>query len=212
MASFDTSKTEAIVLSRRRWTNTANARGIQAGDKTLHFNKHATRWLGVWLDSKLTLKEHHDTRLKIARNAQNKLRRIVGQAGLSPENCRRVQAACVQAVALFGSELWWKRDGTHGTQTRQEDIQKLVNQEARNTTGTFRTTNQGALSMASGLRPAPAQLDNRLRRFARRLTSLPRGDQARNLVGADGTLENCLLSFLGKWDRRKKPRFLQSTL
>ena len=111
--SFGTSKTEAIALSRRRRVNTANARGVQVGDKTIHFNKHATRWLGVWLDSQLPLKEHHDTRLKIARNAQSKLRRIVGQAGLSPENCRRVQSACVQAAALFGVELWWKGDGIH---------------------------------------------------------------------------------------------------
>jgi len=124
---FDTSKTEAVVLSGRRRTNTANARGIQVGDKTVHFNKHATRWLGVWLDSKLTLKEHHDTRLKIARNAQNKLRRIAGQAVLSPENCRRVQVASVQAAALFRSELWLKGDGTHDT---QGDVRRLVAQEA----------------------------------------------------------------------------------
>jgi len=46
-ASFDTTKTEAIALSRRRRINTANARGIQVGDKAVHFSKHATRWLGV---------------------------------------------------------------------------------------------------------------------------------------------------------------------
>jgi len=47
-------------------------------------------------------------------------------------------------------------------------LQKLVNQEARLTLGAFRTTNYGALSMESGLRPASTQLDNRLRRFAPR--------------------------------------------
>ena len=45
--------------------------------------------------------EHHDVRIKKARNAQIRLRRLAGQVGLSPENCRRVQAACVQAGALF---------------------------------------------------------------------------------------------------------------
>jgi len=49
---------------------------------------------------------------------------------------------------------------------RQKDVQKLVNQEARLTTGAFRTTNQGALSLESGFRPAVAQLENRVRRFA----------------------------------------------
>jgi len=81
----------------------------------VHFNKQATRWLGVWFDSQLTLKEHHDVRIKEARNAQNRLRRLAGQVGLSPENCRRVQAACVQAAALFGAELWWKGDGAQAT-------------------------------------------------------------------------------------------------
>jgi len=45
--SFVTSKTEAIVLSRMRRANTAKARGIQVGDKPIHFNKHATLWLGM---------------------------------------------------------------------------------------------------------------------------------------------------------------------
>jgi len=62
-------------------------------------------------------------------------------------------------------------------------------------------TNQGALSMETGIRPAPAQLGNRLRRFALRFTSVLRGDQARKLVGTDSTLGNRLQSFLGYWDR-----------
>jgi len=70
---------------------------------------------------------------------------------MSPENCRRVQAACVQAAALFGSELWWKGEGAHGTKNRKEDLWKLVNQEVRLTLGAFRITNQGALSSDSAL-------------------------------------------------------------
>ena len=100
--SFDTAKTEAILLSGRRKCKTPAAppRGIEVEGRTVHFNKQATRWLGVWLDSQLTLKDHHDVRMKKARNAQNRLRRLAGQVGLSPENCRKVQAACVQAAAF----------------------------------------------------------------------------------------------------------------
>jgi len=117
---------------------------------------------------------------------------------LSPENCRRVLSACVQATALFGSELWWKGENAHGMVGRLEAAQKLVNQEARSTMGAFRTTNQGALSLESGLKPAATQLDNRLRRFALRLASLPGGDQARELVGAsDSALGQRLQSALG---------------
>jgi len=55
--TFDTQKTEAILLSRRRKRRTAaTPRGIQVAGHTVHFNAQATRWLGVWLDSQLTLK------------------------------------------------------------------------------------------------------------------------------------------------------------
>jgi len=93
--------------------------------------------------------------------AQTRLRRLTGQTELSPEGCRRVQAAWVQAAALFGAELRWKGEEEKGN---RDDIQKLVNQEARAITGAFRTTNTGALSAESGLLPAAARLNNRKRR------------------------------------------------
>ena len=85
---------------------------------------------------------------------------------------------------MFGAELWLKGDYTMGTQGRAEEIQRLANKEARATTVCFRTTNLGALSMESGIRAAAAQLENRHRRFGLRLLSLPKGDQAREVVGA----------------------------
>jgi len=87
-------------------------------------------------------------------------------------------------VFLFGAELWWKGDLAEGTIGRANELQLLVNQEAQATTGCFRTTNLGALSMESGLRSAAAQLENRQRRSGLRLLSLPEGDQAREVVGA----------------------------
>ena len=158
---------------------------VNVGDNEIPFNKEATRWLGVWLDSQLTLKEHHATRLKNRRNALTRLRRLAGQLGLSPANCRKVMTASIQSVAMFGAELWWKGEGVRGTVGRTDDLQLLVNQQARATTGAFRTTNLGALPTESGLRPVTNQLENRQRRFALRLLSLPRGEKARNVVGAN---------------------------
>jgi len=40
---------------------------ISVGDREIQW--HTTRWLGVWLDSQLILKEHHNVRLKKARGA-----------------------------------------------------------------------------------------------------------------------------------------------
>jgi len=81
---------------------------------------------------------------------------------------------------------------------------------ARATTGAFRTTNQGASSLESGIKPAVAQLDNRLRHFALRLASLPRGDRARELVGAVGSaLGQRLQSALGCWNGREETGLLE---
>jgi hypothetical protein len=83
---------------------------------------------------------------------------------------------------MFGAELWWKGDHVRGTMGQADELQQLVNQEVRATTGCFRTTNLWTLSMESGLRAASAQLGNRQRRFRLRLLNLPMRDQTR----ADG--------------------------
>jgi hypothetical protein len=59
--------------------------------------------------------------------------------------------ACVQSVAMFGADLWWKGDQTQGSKRRASDLQLLVNQEARAVTGCFRTTNLGAQAIEWGL-------------------------------------------------------------
>jgi hypothetical protein len=94
---------------------------------------------------------------------------------------------------MFGSELWWKGANDHGTTGRAEDLQPLVNQKLRATTGAFRTTNQGAHSLESGIRAATAQPDNRRWLFGLRLRALPEGDQAKAL--------ECTVSAWGYSDR-----------
>jgi hypothetical protein len=61
-----------------------------------------------------------------------------------------------------------------------EELQKLVNREARAVIGCFRTTNMGALTAEAGLRLVSAQLDNRQRRYGVRLSGMPEGIQARH--------------------------------
>jgi len=178
----------------------------------------ATRWLGVWLDSQLTLRDHHATRVKEGHKAMARLRRLTGQMGLAPANCRKVMTACVQSVAMFGSELWWKGDHVRGTIGQADEVQLLVNQEAWATTGCFRTTNLGALSMESGLRAAVMQLENRKRQFGLRLLSLPQGDQAREIVGAPTGIGRRLtnaLAYAGRTESTvllKKPEPLDAEL
>ena len=118
--------------------------------------------------------------------------------------------ACVQSVAMFGSELWWKGDHTRGTMGQADELQLLINQEARVTTVCFRTTNLGALSMEAGLRAAMAQLENRQRRFGLRLVSLPHGDQAREIVGAPTAVGRRLTNALAYAGRTENIVLLES--
>jgi len=122
--------------------------------------------------------------MKEGSKVMTRLQWLTGQMGLSPANCRKVMTACVQSTTIFGAELWWKGDYTMETQRRAEEIQQLTNREARSTTGCFRTTNLGALSMESGIRAAAAQLETREQHFGLRLLSLLQGDQAREVVRA----------------------------
>ena len=94
-----------------------------------------------------------------------------------------------------------RREEEKGILGNRDDIQKLVNQEARASTG--------ASHHQYGSLPAAAQL-NRKRRFAVRLISLPDGDQARELVGAVSTLGGSLELFLGHPDRREETVLLES--
>jgi hypothetical protein len=84
--------------------------------------------------------------------------------------------AAVQAVALYGAELWWDETKNH---SRTTDLQKLVNQQSRSITGLLRTTPIGLLVKEAGLRSADSVLATRQRRYATRPIELPHG----NLIG-----------------------------
>jgi hypothetical protein len=48
-----------------------------------------------------------------AYRAEARVRSLRGQFGLSPENVRKIQVAAIQAVALYGAELWWDETKNH---------------------------------------------------------------------------------------------------
>lgn len=69
---------------------------------------------------------------------------------------RQIQIAAVQPVALYGAEVWWKIQKSH-----QNEVQKLINGQARSITGMYPSTPIAALISESGLTPAHILLDLR---------------------------------------------------
>jgi ribonuclease HI len=77
----------------------------------------------------------------------------------------------------------------------------------------FGSTNLGALVSEAGLRPAAAQLDNRLRRYGLRLLSLPQGCQTREVLGGASGLGDSLrlaLAHIGRTEEVVLRRSLEA--
>ncbi len=141
---------------------------MRIGGETVCFKKEATRWLGIWLDSKLNFIFHVNERLKKAKAAEAQIKGLSKTYGLCPGLVRRIQVAAVQSVALYGAELWWK-----GQKNHEQELQKLINRQARSITGMYRSSPISHLMNDSGLLPAHILLDSRQRAYALRIISLP---------------------------------------
>jgi len=155
---FDTATTQPVLftysLGHRRHLRPKLTAKIRVGNMSIRFNPQATCWLGVWLDGHLTFQEHDNRCMRNARAAEAGLRTLTKTYSVVPRSVRAVQVPCVQAVAPYGSDLWWdpRRVG------RRDDLQLHLNRQARSILDALPTTPRGALMRESGLTPAPVTL------------------------------------------------------
>jgi len=154
---------------------------IRVRNYEVQYNKEATRWLGVWLDSMLTLNDHTKKIFAKARRTQNRVRSLMTTKELNPEGCQQILIAAVQAVALYRAELWWK-----GQKNTAQELQKILNEQGRRVTGYFRTTPQGAVINDARLRPANAILNNRVRRYKMRQMMMPDATGGGKMIEMEG--------------------------
>jgi hypothetical protein len=96
--SFNTSKTELIHFYRKR---TTIEEGLKLGDIEIP-PKPLVRWLGVFLDSKLTFKQHVEIRISKAKVAFYLIRRLGNiQRGLSLQALRQLYIAYITTIADY---------------------------------------------------------------------------------------------------------------
>ena len=79
------------------------------GEQEVRFNDKATRWLGIWLDSGLTFSTYIKERVKQAQAAEARIKGLTRAYRLFPGLVKKIQIAVVQAIALFGTKIWWRR-------------------------------------------------------------------------------------------------------
>ena len=207
---FETSKTEAVLLTKRRrlWRK-KKRRPIQVGDRRIFFADGAVRWLGVWLGSSLALSENRRRCVNRARQAEARIRRLVNKNGIPPTSARNVQTAIVQGTLLYASELTWQGSGAKGAggKAMERDYQKIINRMGRATIGAFQPTPLGILAAESKLAPAGPLLDFRQACFAKRLMARPKGHH-----GPEEILERRRaelterLRQISSWGRRRTQR------
>ena len=163
---FEESKTEALLLSRKRGIR--EERGVRVEEATVPFARKATRWLGVWLDWTLGLRDSRKRVLERAKRADKAVQKMVGKYGVPPASARNLQQALVHGTLLYAAELTWK-----GTKKEEREVQVLTNRMGRASLGVRRSTPVGIIMVESALPPARALLDHRQASFALRLLSRP---------------------------------------
>ena len=140
---------------------------FNVGNRFIPCYTQATPWLAVWLDANLTFKKHYNRCIKKARAVEARLLTFTKTYGEVPESVRAVKVACIQVVALYGSELWWDPEKV----ARRHDIELRHNQQTRSVEGALPTTQRGDLITQLGLTPVPVILDSRQQQFAVILTN-----------------------------------------
>jgi hypothetical protein len=104
---FEVSKTEVLLFSRRRKVvQAAKSVVVRIGEQSFAIKQEATKWLGFWLDSKLSFRTHFENRMASAKGALHRVASLSRRnGGLSIDLMRRVIVAVVTSVALYGSEI-----------------------------------------------------------------------------------------------------------
>jgi hypothetical protein len=120
------------------------------------------------MDAHLTLKDHHNRRMKKNRAAEAPLCALIKTHGIILDKVTATKIGYCQAVRISGCELCWDQRVI----ARLEDCQLLHNYQARLTCDEVTETSMDAQLRDSGLTSALVALDPRPRRFSVRLATV----------------------------------------
>ncbi|KAI0992044.1 hypothetical protein K3495_g16142, partial [Podosphaera aphanis] len=175
--SFDTGKSEVIQFPGRRGENLT---GVNVNGTWIEPAENI-RWLGVYLDSKLTFKHHVTTWCGKALKAAQHMRKLSPVSrGAAPGPLVTAVDSCVVPVATFAAEVWWpglKRPTKRGDVTPPTVylcnlIDKAVRVALRAALPVWRTTPNVILHREGGIPPANILLEGSRLRLAARINSL----------------------------------------
>ena len=73
-------------------------------------SKSLVRYLGIWLDSKLSFKEHMEKKIADTTRIFHQIARLLNtEKGLSFAAMRQLYIACITSIADYGVLIWWNK-------------------------------------------------------------------------------------------------------
>jgi hypothetical protein len=139
--TFDGPKTELIHFIRRRQPSPDPDSSVYLPNGSLIEPSSCVRWLGVWLDSRLSFHNHIKAKTTAATRSYFALRRLANtQKGLTVSIMRQLYISTVLPILDYGSEVWWM-----GQKTSISKLITVQNGAMRSILGAFKTTPIAAL-------------------------------------------------------------------
>lgn len=176
----ETDKVELMHFTRKDSTN-PGAAGNLGPDLALRIDGRSVRvqpqavmrYLGFFLDPKLTFRAHIQTYTNKACSAVHAMR-LLGNSvrGLPAAARRTLFISNIVPLLVYGAQLWWNPTWHRRTWIAKQ-LQRAQSLAARWITGCFRTTPIATLNVLSKLIPIRHQVDIHMKRAAIRARSLP---------------------------------------
>ena len=154
----------------------------QVGDCHIGYNCKATRWLGIWIDSRLSFRENTDISAKRARRAEARLTSFMKRNGVPPLSASHLQEAIVGSTLMYGAEVTWRGQGF-----MRDSVQLAINRMSRASLGVLRPTPVSFLETVGGSIPAEPRLQFRQACYAGR-TASSESRKIRDITAGEGEL------------------------
>jgi len=143
-------------------------------------SKNLIRWLGVWLDSKLSFKEHVEIKISAATRIFHQIARLSNtERGLSFQAMRQLYISCITSVADYGVPIWWNNQ-----KYLLEKYQKLQNSALRKILGAFKTSPYMAMELEAAIISPKARFNRICKNYALRIMQIPKNHSIRLRVSA----------------------------
>ncbi len=172
--TIDPDKCELIHFYRGREAPTAGILLLEEGFSIQPIEKgQSLRWLGVFFDSQLRLKEHIKRAASRALTVAKALKALGNtHKGMAPHLMRQAAMACVYGTAAFAAETWWQGPEAKGYTGPIKALDRAFATAARAIAPAYATVPIAALFREAGIHRAKPFLESARRKAAARLFRL----------------------------------------